>query len=101
MTLQKKVDDINRKIEELKSQQQKIENDIALQIVQLIKAQSGFSLPFGALIGGLLEVIETCKADPLKMEEWHQTGEKFLKSKNRNRNSRRTEQRTQSMAKSA
>ena len=80
MTLQKKVDDISRKIEELKSQQQKIENDIAHQILEVIKTQSGFTLPFNALVGGLVSVIETCKTDPNKLEAWQYAGEKFLKS---------------------
>lgn len=83
MTLQKKVEDISRKIEKLKFQQQKIETDLAHQILEVIKTQSGFNLPFNALVGGLLEVIETCKIDPNKSEEWQYAGEKFLKSRHK------------------
>ncbi len=101
MTLQKKVDDISRKIEELKSQQQKIENDIAHQILEVIKTQSGFTLPFNALVGGLVSVIETCKTDPNKLEAWQYAGEKFLKSfkpkYNTNSNSNKNKKKTKNL----
>ena len=84
MTLQKKVDNITRKIEDLKSQQHKIESDIAHQILEVIKSQSGFTLPFNAIVGGLLEVIETIRNDPNRSEVWQHAGEKFLKSQHRN-----------------
>ena len=80
MTLQK-VDDLQKKIDNLKSQQHKIENDIAHQLLHVIKTHSGFTLPFHTLVGGLIEVIQTSKDNPHKREEWQQAGEKFLKSR--------------------
>jgi len=84
MTLQKKVDKITRKIEDLKSQQHKIESGIALQLLEVIKSQSGFTLPFDAVVGGLLEVIEICKKDQVRSEAWQDVGEKFLKTRGKN-----------------
>ncbi len=81
--LQKKVDALQKKIDHLKAQQQKIEADIAHQLLQVIKTHSGFALPFPALVGGLMEIVQICKVEPQKMEAWQQAGEKFLKSKNK------------------
>lgn len=83
MMLQKKVDTLDRKIEELSIQKKKIETDIAHQLLHVIKAHSGFTLPFHALVGGLIDIIQTSKVHPQKMEEWQDAGEKFLKSRSR------------------
>jgi hypothetical protein len=83
--LQKKVDTIDKKIEDLNAQKKKIETDIAHQILHVIKSHSGFTLPFYALVGGLIEVIQTSKSDPSKMEEWQTAGEKFQRSRGRSK----------------
>ena len=97
--LQKKVDTLDKKIEELKAQKKKIEEDIAHQLLQVIKAHSGFSLPFHVLVGGLMDVIQTSKSDPKKMEEWQTVGEKFQKY--RSRSSSKPSQSSSSTAKVA
>ena len=81
--LQKKVDTIDKKIEDLKAQKKKIETDIAHQLLHVINSHSGFTLPFQTLVGGLIDVIQTSKSDPKKMEEWQAAGETFLKLRNR------------------
>ncbi len=85
--LQKKVDALDKKIEDLNAQKKKIETDIAHQLLQVIKSHSGFTLPFHALVGGLIDVIQTSKSDPKKMEEWQGAGGKFLKLRNRSSSS--------------
>lgn len=99
MILQKKVDILDKKINELNTQKKKIETDIAHQLLHVIKSHSGFSLPFESLVGGLIKVIETCKADSHQMEEWQAAGEKFLKS--RPRPSSRSKQSTHTTPKGA
>ena len=83
MILQKKVDILDKKINDLNAQKKKIETDIAHQLLNVITAHSGFTLPFQVLVGGLVNVIETSKKDPQQMEEWQTAGEKFLKSRPR------------------
>ena len=80
MILQKKVDILDKKINDLNAQKKKIETDIAHQLLHVITAHSGLTLPFQVLVGGLINVIETSKKDPHQMEEWQAAGEKFLKS---------------------
>ena len=98
--LQKKVDDLNKKIELLKSQQQQVETDIAQHLLHVIKTHSGFTLPFHSLIGGLIEVMQTCRDNPHKMEEWQSAGEKFLKLKSRSRPTPQSKQQSTSSTKS-
>jgi len=83
MILQKKVDILDKKINDLNAQKKKIETDIAHQLLHVITAHSGFTLPFQVLVGGLIDVIQTSKSDPKKMEEWQGAGGKFLKSRPR------------------
>lgn len=83
MILQKKVDILEKRINDLSAQKKKIETDIAHQLLHVITAHSGFTLPFHVLVGGLISVIETSKKDPHQMEEWQTAGEKFLKSRPR------------------
>mgnify|MGYP000585449551 CR=1 FL=1 len=83
--LQKKVDTLDKKIEELNAQKQKIESDIAHQLLHVIKAHSGLTLPFHVLAGGLIDIIQTSKSHPHKMEEWQEAGAKFLRSRPRSR----------------
>lgn len=99
MILQKKVDILDKKINDLNAQKKKIETDIAHQFLHVITAHSGFTLPFQVLVGGLINVIETSKNDPHQMEEWQTAGEKFLKS--RPRSSSRSKQSSPSAPKSA
>ena len=61
MILQKKVDILDKKINDLNAQKKKIETDIAHQLLHVITAHSGFTLPFQVLVGGLINVIETSK----------------------------------------
>jgi hypothetical protein len=63
MILQKKVDILDKKINDLNAQKKKIETDIAHQLLHVITAHSGFTLPFQVLVGGLINVIETSKND--------------------------------------
>jgi hypothetical protein len=95
--LQNKVNTLDKKIEDLNAQKKKIETDIAHQLLQVIKSHSGFTLPFHALVGGLIDVIQTIKSGPKKMEEWQGAGEKFLK--HRSRSSPRPRQSSSSTAK--
>lgn len=81
-TLQKKAQALEQKIHHLKSQQQKIEHKIVQQLYRVLKSHHGFSIPFPALLGGMIQVIEQSKTDPHIMEAWKVSGEKFQRQKN-------------------
>lgn len=81
-TLQKKAQALEQKIHHLKAQQQKIEHKIVQQLYRLLKSHHGFSIPFPALLGGMIQVIEQSKTDSHLMEAWKVSGEKFQRQKN-------------------
>lgn len=83
MMPQKKIDQLNQKIASLDLQRQKIEAEMAQQLLAVLKAHGGFALPFDGLVGGLIEVIQTAKSDVGKLEDWQLAGGKFLKSRGR------------------
>jgi spermidine synthase len=84
MILQKKAEVLEKKIHHLKSQQQHIENKIVQQLHRVLKRHNGFSIPFPALVGGIIHVIERSKTDPHLMEAWNVSGEKFLQQRQKN-----------------
>lgn len=101
MPIQKKLNDLNKKIADLKLQQEDLEADLAQQLLDVIKSQSGFTLPFSALVGGLLEILQTGKTDHQKMEAWQLAGEKFLKSQHRKSSKSETKSTANSLPKVA
>lgn len=76
-----KMELIQEKIRQLKEAQIKIEHELTDNFAQVLSMQEGFQLDFDAMIGGLLEVIDTIRSDPIQMEKWRVVGDKFRKSK--------------------
>ena len=76
-SLQKKAELLEKKILSLKVQQQHIEHKITQELYRVLKIHNGFSIPFPALVGGILHVLEQAKTNPQLMEAWSISGEKF------------------------
>ena len=45
-----------------------------------LRAKDAFQIDFSALVGGILEAIDTVRSDPAKMEAWRVIGKNFRKS---------------------
>lgn len=75
----KRMQDIELKIAGLKGEQAKIEQELANELLVILKKQQAMGLDFNALVGGLLYVIDSIKAKSDVVEGWQQAGAKFCK----------------------
>ncbi len=73
----KKLEDIQLKIASLQTEQTKIEQSFAKELVELLKEANAFYADFYVLVGGLLEVIQKAKITNENQEDWRQAGRKF------------------------
>jgi len=75
----KRMQDIELKIAGLKGEQVKIEQELANELLVILKKQQALGLDFNSLVGGLLYVIDSIKAKVDVVEGWQQAGAKFCK----------------------
>lgn len=75
----KRMQDIELKIASLKGEQVKIEQELANELLIILKKQQALGLDFNVLVGGLLYVIDSIKAKVDVVEGWQQAGAKFCK----------------------
>ena len=75
----KRIQDIELKIASLKGEQAKIEQELANELLAVLKKQQALGLDFNALVGGLLYVIDSIKSKGDVVEGWQQIGAKFCK----------------------
>ena len=75
----KRMQDIELKIASLKGEQAKIEQELANELLSVLKKQQALGLDFNALVGGLLYVIDNLRAKSEVVEAWQQAGAKFCK----------------------
>ncbi len=75
---QKSSQPIDAKIQKLKDKQHVLETKIVQQLHRALKSHQGFSLPFPALMGGLIDVMEQAKTNSNQAEAWNVAGGKFL-----------------------
>lgn len=75
-----KMQSLRAKVEQLKIEHDKIEQEIIHQLVQVLKINDAFQIDFNSLVGGLLEIIKAIRIDPDKKEAWRVAGQKFCKS---------------------
>jgi len=76
-----KIENIQEKINKLKLKQNQIEQEITNCFSQVLKVTEAYQIDFNIMVGGLLEVIENIRADPVKKESWKLIGENFCKTK--------------------
>lgn len=76
-----KIESIQEKIKQLKSEQSEIEAELIDYFVQVLKIKDAFQIDFDSMVGGVLETIDTIRSDPLKAEAWRLSGTKFRKTK--------------------
>lgn len=76
-----KMQALERKINQLKTEQDKIEQVIANYFIEVLRINNAFYLDFNTLIGGLLEVIEVINSNSERKEVWRNLGQKFYQSR--------------------
>lgn len=72
---------LQEKINQLKIEQDKVEQLLVSHLVQVLKINNAFQLDFDALVGGLLEVIDVIKSNTERKETWQNSGHKFCQSR--------------------
>ena len=77
----KKLEDLNQKIETLKAEKEKIQQELEADFMAMLKKTEAFQIDFHTLIGGFLSLIEDIKKNPTQKKEWQETGRKFCKSR--------------------
>ena len=92
----KKIQDIDQKIVSLKNQQDKLQQQIELKIVSLLKSEKAFACDFETLYGAVYELTQKLKNDhsnnrnsdnysSVEIAKWRQLGaERLSKTNNRN-----------------
>ena len=89
----KKIRDIDQKIVSLKHQQEKLQQNIELKIVSLLKMEKAFSCDFETLYGAVYELTQKLKNDnsnnrnsdnysSAEIAKWRQLGAERLSKKN-------------------
>lgn len=76
-----KIEAIQRNPKQLKAGESKIEQKRINIFFQVLKAKEAFQIDFYALVGGILEAIDTVRSEPAKMEAWRVIGKKLRKSR--------------------
>lgn len=67
----------------LRQEESKIQHDLSGELSKILVDVQALEIDFDVLIGGVLEVISQSKTDADKSETWRESGQKFLKSRNR------------------
>lgn len=75
-----KIQEINTQIQALQNSQKEIEQQVAMKLVDVLKANNGFALDFDIVVGGLLHVLKTAAVDDASSVVWKEEGAQFLKS---------------------
>ena len=79
----KKRDEIVQKIEDLKIQQKKIEDELLSEWLSLLPHTGALGVDMPTLLGGLLSVIDiiqrNASTSDTQLKEWQQTGQKFCR----------------------
>jgi hypothetical protein len=73
------------KIQQLKEKQHALETKMVQQLHRALKIHHGFTIPFPALLGGLMDVMEQANANSHQAEVWKVSGEKFLRQRTKRR----------------
>lgn len=88
MLLLQKIKDIDQKISELKQQQERLQQQIELKIINLLKTEKAFNIDFAILYGAMYELSQQLKnggsSDHLfasQMKNWQQIGLSLLQKK--------------------
>ena len=92
MLVLQKIKNIDQKISELKQQQEKLQQQIELKIITLLKTEKAFSVDFEILYGAIYELAQKLKNDSSdnldpdhlhssQMANWKQIGFNLLKKK--------------------
>ena len=77
----KKLEALNQKISSLQQAQEKAQNELASEFLNIIKHTEAFSVDFPTFVGGALEVISKIQSGKAEGKEWQKAGLKFIKSK--------------------
>lgn len=77
----KKLDDLNQKIEALKSEKEKIQKELETDLVSVLKHTNAFQVDFHTLVGGLLHCLDKAKTNQQLAKEWQEAGQKFCKTR--------------------
>lgn len=83
MEANKKKEDMSHRIKELKDLKHEIEMSLGKELVEIVKCNRGFSFDFSILVGGVIDVIEKAKADPVAFSGWKEVGDQVRQSKNK------------------
>lgn len=92
MLVLQKIKNIDQKISELKQQQEKLQQQIELKIITLLKTEKAFSVDFEILYGAIYELAQKLKNDSSdnldpdhlhssQMANWRQIGLNLLQKK--------------------
>ena len=95
MLVLQKIKDIDKKIFELKQQQEKLQQQIELKIINLLKNEKVFAIDFAILYGAIYELTQKLKNDSSdnsdsdhlhssQMANWQQVGLNLLQKKEAN-----------------
>lgn len=76
---------LQKRIIQLKSEQEKIEQILINDFIQVMKVHNAFQIDFDVMTGGIIDVIDTIKVNPGKTEGWRLVGQKFRKSNPRDK----------------
>lgn len=92
MLVLQKIKNIDQKISELKQQQEKLQQQIELKIINLLKTEKAFVIDFAILYGAIYDLTQKLKNDSSdnldpdhlhssQMANWQQLGLNLLKKK--------------------
>lgn len=81
-----KMEALQQKINQLNAEKLKIEQQLSLELISVLKKTGAISINFDALIGGLLSVIKSIQANTKDSEVWLQAGQKFRGAKTKSKN---------------
>ncbi len=81
-----KMDALQKKINQLNTEKLKIEQQLSLELINVLKKTGAININFDALIGGLLSVIKSIQANSQESEGWLQVGQKFRGAKTKSKN---------------
>lgn len=75
----KKLEALNQRIASLQHAQQKVQDELATEFLNIIKHTEAFSVDFPTFVGGVLEIIDKIQSGKIKNGEWKKSGAKFIK----------------------
>lgn len=77
----KKLEDLTQKIESLKAEKTKIQQELIADFTQVLQQTDAFQVDFHTLVGALLHCLDKAKINPDQKKEWQETGRKFCKNR--------------------